>query len=383
MTDKDFHALFLSARWFEERKNTGGPFHVPGHRVAINFDRPAYLHFSHGFGLWRQDRLCDAEIAILAVINEITEQSNWHADVNDFSVCQTWKSDAFARYPSNAILWEWCICELRKKAEQFRLAPHSIIVLDSASRVCKSDRLIGTRLLGKLIETTKDMRISPLLYPFTYGQTPIIGDGISITLENAGHRIGEGVFPSRPFWETVPMYAGEPCYYSNVSQWLATNIEFTGNGNDVRIISPINNLHPQRNSFIYTAVEKIVSESIHDWNQTLMYKTIARDPSRIKPQSKRCHSCSVVDGLPCSCRIEFRRYSAWAEGRDDNNERDAWSDTFWNPVSAMDGEYSSSRRLYDDISLREGFGNKDLQIYVEISRLELAAKNVVMAESKE
>ena len=179
------------------------------------------------------------------------------------------------------------------------------------------------------------------------------------------------------------MYAGEPCYYSNVSQWLATNIEFTGNGNDVRIISPINNLHPQRNSFIYTAVEKIVSESIHDWNQTLMYKTIARDPSRIKPQSKRCRSCSVVDGSPCSCRIDFRRYSAWAEGRDDNNERDAWSDTFWNSVSAMDGEYSSSRRLYDDISLREGFGNKDLQIYIEISRLELAANNVVLDESKE
>lgn len=320
---------------------------------------------------------------MLRLINDITDLPNWHEGANDFSVCQSWKGDSFLKYVDGTFLWEWCMFELRKKATEFQRSSQSIAIFDSASSVLKSDRLINSSLLRKLQQATLYIHLSPWLHVFSFGQTPILANGSGITLEAAVKYVGSSSqrLVLRHGYEHIATYAGELAYYSNIGSWIATEIKFTGDDNQVKITTPINNLHPYKYSFIYRAIEDIISHSIEDWNRALLYKTTPREPSRIKPQQYQCYHCSGLKDPPCSCRIDLRPYSAWLNGKEDNEDREFWSEAFWNPVIAMDGGYANSRKLYDNISLSKAFAKRGLQVYIEIERLEVKRGNEVKEES--
>lgn len=375
---------FLDTKKIAERNNTGGPHHVPGISIGTNFEREAYAQFSHGFGLWKQDRLSNAEIEMTRVINEVTDKKSWHIDIDDYSICLAWKKDAVSNSTGiiNDALWEWCTFELRKKAKEFSGLVKSVFVLDAASRVCKSDRLAGTDFLTKLTHNTRRITVSPWLYPFRYGKSPVRTDGVSITLDNITQCIGRGTVPSSPFWYD----ADDPCngrkqYYSNKWQWAATDVKFTGVSNQVRIVSPINNLHPFKHKFIYTAVESLISDSVPIWNQILLYKALPRGISRVKPQPNRCLACSEEKPHSCSCKIELREYSGWATGKDDTKE--STTRKRWNPIAAMDGYYESSNRLYDNISLSKAFQDRGFQVYVEVSKVEIDSDGFICKDGSQ
>lgn len=378
---------FLSFVEIPERNNSGGPLHVPGLNVGINFERPSYTQFSHGFGLWRQERLSEAEIAVLHLINSLTDKKDWHVNINDFSVCQTWREEAFtsrlAHFPMSTMLWEWCLFEMRMKGAKYSSEPGSIAVLDSASHIRKSDTLMGTTTLQSLETGSKDLSISPWMYPYIFGHTPVKWDGVEVTLDNAADCVGTGAVHHYQFWESKKKNGGQKLFYSNKWQWLATDVRFTGDESDhsVRIISPINNLCPTEHRPLYTAIESIISNSVADWNKVLLYKTLARGVSRIKPQLHRCLSCYRGDTAWCTCEVKFREFSAWADDRLNNTEPDAWRESAWNPIRAIDGGYVNSKKIYDRLCLRKGFAECGLQVYVEIFKIEVEPHGSVNEEN--
>ncbi|KAJ6780655.1 hypothetical protein PWT90_01315 [Aphanocladium album] len=381
---KELNKNFSSRRIdsFVERANRGGS-HVPGVKLSINFERYAYLQFSHGFNFWRQDRLCHPEILILRLVNDITDRENWHLHVNDFTVCQAWRAEALANYfPQSDDLWDWCLCELRKKAAELSSTKQrAVFVLDSASRVCKSDRLVGTDLFTRLKADTNSLWVSPWMFPFIFGVSPLRTDGKPIKQDNCLDCITVGNVDHDANWDADRLNNGDPSFYSNKSQWIATDVRFSSRGNGVTILSPINNLHPVLHSGIYGAVGHLVSDLIDDWNKTLLYKALARGVSRAKPQLHRCISCSRGNFDACSCRVVFREYSAWEKNQQNNVVPNAWHEAGWNPVRALDGIYSSSNRIYDKISLRDGFKYRGLQVYVEISTIKVDADGAISPDS--
>lgn len=349
--------------------------------MSINFERYVYLQFSHGFNLWRQDRLSSPELMIMRLVNDITDRDDWQAKIADFSTCQAWREETFASYfPKSLTLWDWCVFELRKKAAEFA-SSHSVFVLDSASRIRKSDRLVGTSLFENLSFYAQSAELSPWMLPFVFEVSPIRIDGRPITLDNFLDAMTVGAICPRSNWDPDRLNNGDPVYYSGKSQWLATDVQFSSNGDGINIVSPVNNLHPHQHKPLYIALEHLLPGLIDDWNQTLLYKALPRGVSRIRPKLYKCGACSADILSSCSCTVDFRDSSAWADDRLDNSPPDTWHERRWNPVLALDGRFASSRRIYDEVSLRDGFRDRGLQIYVEIFTMTFGTDDAASTDS--
>ncbi|OAA77011.1 hypothetical protein LEL_06695 [Akanthomyces lecanii RCEF 1005] len=349
--------------------------------MSINFERYVYLQFSHGFDLWRQDRLSHPELTIMRLVNDITDRDDWRAKIADFSTCRVWREEAFASYfPKSLTLWDWCVFELRKKAIEFA-SSRSVFVFDSASRIRKSDRLAGTGLFQNLKLDTESLDLSPWMLPFVFEVSPIRIDGRPITLDNFLDAMTVGAICPRSNWDPDRLNNGDPSYYSGKSQWLATDVKFSGKDDSVTIVSLINNLHPHRHKSLYVTLEHLLPGLVDEWNQTLLYKALPRGVSRIRPKLYKCGACSADILSSCSCPVDFRDSSAWASDCSDNVTPDTWHERRWNPVLALDGRFVSSRRIYGEVSLRDGFGDRGLQIYVEISTIKLGPDGAVSTDS--
>ena len=371
---------FLDGDDFVEHNNTGGPRHVPGIHVAINFERLPNIQFSHGFGVWKQERLSSPELAMIQLINDITEEKDWHTNVFDFDIVKNWKQSAISRFNLDSNLWDWCLFELAKKATEHSEKSPYILALDSASRVYKSDHLKETALFEHLTQGTQGRSISPWLYPFIYAGSPIRTDGKVVRLDNVRDCIGGGTVPPKPFWDN-DRWSGEERYYSKTSQWLAADLKFSENS--VQFSSPINNLHPLKHKPLYAAIEGLISESLSSWDQVLLYRSLQRNGPRVKPQKKRCRTCTDITDNDCSCTIELNNFAQWSQGFVSPGTIDPPEDKNWSAASAMDGLYSNSRKLYNDISLRQGFADRGLQVYIELSSLELKADGSMSKESSQ
>lgn len=319
----------------------------------------------------------------MQLINIVTDRENWQVDIDDFSICRSWKDEAIATgFPDNNDLWDWCLYELRKKASEFTASPRgTVFVLDSASRVCKSDRWVGSSLYDDLKLDTESIDLSPWMLPYVFGVSPIRTTGQHITLDNFLDCMTVGAVRAASGWDPDRLNNGDPSFYSGKSQWLATAVSFSSEDSSVTIKSPINNLHPVEQKRIYTAVEHLVADVIDDWNHTLLYKALPRGVSRIIPSDNICRACSAGNFEACSCRIDFREYSAWANGREDNVAPRARRERNWNPVLALDGAYSTSKKIYDNVSLRDGFKDRELQIYVEIATINVNPNGSVSPDS--
>ncbi|OAA75509.1 hypothetical protein LEL_07497 [Akanthomyces lecanii RCEF 1005] len=375
---KRTYPSFLDGEDLAERNNTGGPRHVPGIHVAINFERHPNIQFSHGFGMWKQERLSSPELAMLRLMNDLTEEENWQADVFNFPAMRRWKMLALSSYFTDHELWDWCLFELMEKAKVYTSSKR-IFVLDSASRVCKSDRLRDTHIFKQLITNTGKRSISPWLYPFIYAGSPIRADGRAIDLENVTSSIGGGIIPPRPFWD-ADHWSGEMQYYSKKSEWIAADVRFTGEGNSVKFLSPINNLHPLRHKPLYSAIENLIAESIPEWNQVLLYKSLQRNGPRIKSPDRRCNTCIGTTSGSCSCAVEFNKFSEWIQGTLGTGTEEPPENSDWSPALALNGEYANVKRLYDSVSLSQGFKDKGLQVHVELANLETGSDRSTPAE---
>ncbi|CAK7275552.1 hypothetical protein SEPCBS57363_006752, partial [Sporothrix epigloea] len=130
-----------------EFDNSGrGPLRVPGFGgIPINYELPVEARFAHGFQEWHSTFMVTAqEMAMVAVMDRLTDKPNWFIDVFDDAVVAQWRAelerDHFIMNPRllKGKTWPWCVQELRDKAGYFK-EHHHVRVLDTGTCVCKAD----------------------------------------------------------------------------------------------------------------------------------------------------------------------------------------------------------------------------------------------------
>ncbi|RAL15121.1 uncharacterized protein BO97DRAFT_432326 [Aspergillus homomorphus CBS 101889] len=269
---------------------------------------------------------------MLAMMNRLTDQENWHAEVFDEAAVARWRAEGGpAAITTNPPLSDraraWCVQELRDKAFAFRRTGH-VRVLDAGSAVCKADGpllaglaeevrgAVAPMLVEWMHRGQLDWRsphilslVDPALFPLVYGRSLVFADeerGGRVSVEGvrsgaykyAGTTIapvqvekrtdadelqreidfhlglGYSTRSMRPqYHRNAPFYRWSPYY-----QALPCEVAFVdgdGDGDDdnvdakVRITSPINNLHPAHRE-LYRAIETLVGRAIPLWNDCLV-----------------------------------------------------------------------------------------------------------------
>jgi hypothetical protein len=75
--------------------NSGrGPLRVPGFGYAVSIERKSNERFAHGFDDWDQNWLTVREIAMLRLMNDITDKPQWNVDIFDDAVVAEWTAEA-------------------------------------------------------------------------------------------------------------------------------------------------------------------------------------------------------------------------------------------------------------------------------------------------
>ncbi|KAJ5867720.1 hypothetical protein N7534_002273 [Penicillium rubens] len=265
---------------------------VPGlHDLPINV-LLSHDQFATGVNDWYGHILTVKELAILDLINTITDRPDWHRAIFDQQVTAQWREDAVASSSLiNDKTWDWCLHELQDKARQFD-RDGRLVVFNTSSGVCKSDVAISSDMKSQLsnfvgLLSHQAIRqkpasavvnlVDPSLFPLVYGRTRTLVGGQSCGMDEDSwsSRSKEGSIVSElpqmvkggSNWSA----AGGRSIWSSKFQWLPCEVEFTGppGSTDVRISSYINNLHPT-NHEMYSAIETVISGSIKQWNEVLV-----------------------------------------------------------------------------------------------------------------
>ncbi|KAI9795316.1 MAG: hypothetical protein M1833_007228 [Piccolia ochrophora] len=234
------------------------------------------------------------EIAMLALMNQITDKPQWERKVFDGDIVAKWRAEteSIGEIKMTPKMFDWCIAELKEKAGT--LSEHGIIsVLNTNDLcVCKSDRAIPQELEEALVqaclslenvpENAKDWHphsdqkvldlVHPSLYPLIYGRSRILRGPLD--LKDCISRAGEGEVIAVPSEQdgkhpSPGTRSRKDGLYSRKFQWLPCEVAFLEGGNDMRIVSYINNLQPTHSQSLYSVLEKIIARVIPLWNLTL------------------------------------------------------------------------------------------------------------------
>ncbi|GAC97796.1 hypothetical protein PHSY_005383 [Pseudozyma hubeiensis SY62] len=254
---------------------------------------------------WYPQRLTAREVAMLNIMDALTEKQDWHRKIQDPDIVSKWQTEALEQSPiMSQKAFDWCIFELKDKAEWLQRTG-MIRTLDTHNRCIKSDTLLTPDFLDSLKNATRPLLeqepkdwhprsndqvldlVHPSLYPLVYGKTHYLAQG-SVNLD-AWHQATQGTpFPEQakppPERRGFRAFATDPTtLYSDRFQWLPCDVAFEGEiGTNVSIRSYINNLEPTANSVLYTLIEQAISLSIEPWNQVLVYGSKGRTPLRIE-----------------------------------------------------------------------------------------------------
>lgn len=295
-----------------------GAIRVPGMGYAVTIERPPNERFAHGFDDWAQDRLTARELAMLLLMNELTDRQNWHVGVFNDELTGRWQVEALSRPFLSPLAWNWCLLELRDKARELS-ADGQVYVFDSASRVCKSDLLVSDEQMVELRNSAAPLfreclqrqhdstfaAVDPDLFQLTYGRTRILRmqwqNSVGGALDSSGPGETVPCQPIKPYdsltrnnnrrqhgREWINSWDTHPERFSERFQWLPCDVGFLeyddGAAHEVRvrIKSYINNLHPIAARPMYQVIENLIAHSIGLWNGVLVYRNRGRYPRRIK-----------------------------------------------------------------------------------------------------
>lgn len=272
----------------EDFDNTGdGQLRIPGFGYDYYFELDCMYpknqnRFRHGADDFKQwPRLTAREVAMLGVMNALTDKKDWHEKVFDDEIVARWKEEARGVPLISDMAWDWCLTELRDKARQFERSGR-VLVFDAGSRISKSDLRVSDALRQELRDAVRPLLerpdserdwhpgsddkvlnlVHPSLFPLVYGRTKVLVNGGRVPLDfsSAGPYKQAEIAPDiqqpppRGDWRKPVEHM-----WSMKFQWLPCEIEFTGStGTDVQITSYINNLHPTRHAAVYAAIEKII-----------------------------------------------------------------------------------------------------------------------------
>lgn len=291
-----------------------GSLKVPGFSdVPLDLEIYPQNRFTHGATEWVQwPNLTARELAMLGLMNDLTEEHGWHKNIFDDNLMVDWRMQALSRPLISPKAWDWCLAELQDKAPYFEQTGN-IVVFNTGAGIVKSDavaEMIQTELrdAAKLLEADEKTPrqqvvlnlVDPSLFPLVYGRTRVLMDSGRVSLDSTINSFGRGAtvlecppgyFRPRnvrryPLWseEVTPRATNsDDERWSARSQWLPCEVDFINNsGTDVRITSYVNNLHPIRSRALYGTIEKLISQSIEPWNQILIKQNRGRTPIRIR-----------------------------------------------------------------------------------------------------
>lgn len=122
------------------------PLRVPGFGgIPVDNQLPVEARFAHGVKEWRQSPVLTAqELAMVAVMDRLTDKPSWFVDVFDDDIVAQWyeelRADQFIIDPRlmKHKTWSWCVQELRDKAIYYKENQH-VRVLDTGTCVCKAE----------------------------------------------------------------------------------------------------------------------------------------------------------------------------------------------------------------------------------------------------
>ncbi|GKZ33832.1 hypothetical protein AbraIFM66950_003916 [Aspergillus brasiliensis] len=311
--------------------NGDGPLQVPGFgSIPLDFQLPPEARFAHGLLDYRHSpRLTKREMVMLHLMQQVTEKQGWDSAVinGDEAQLAQWHRDAIEGPDGHLIstaAWDWCLAELRDKAETWRETGR-LLVFDSSSAVCQVDVTVSDR--GSLYLSLKEgvqaeiarlgsphpqprpyiqynRLLDPSLYPLIYDQSRVLIHGGRTSLSNylwdsAEEPVGElpphpmGLPQHRPRnMGRRPGQGGPESCWSNRFQWLPCEVQFNNTDIlDVRITSYVNNLHPDKHQKLYGYLERLIASSVPSWNEVLFYgNTRGCRPPRILT-----YGCEIYD----------------------------------------------------------------------------------------
>ncbi|KAL4903978.1 hypothetical protein BDW74DRAFT_168488 [Aspergillus multicolor] len=269
--------------------NSGsGALRVPGFGdIPIHYELDPDARFAHGFE-WRQAPAVTArELAMTAVMNQLTDRPGWDSAIFD-TIVSNWREDIFA---STQLMsdkaWSWCIDKLYDKAAYYR--EHGYIrVLNTGSCVCKSDTpaVHGLAAGIRAEQGQKPSVVDPSLYPLVYGKSLVLTEGgrAKVAPPHSDQRVSSA-YVQRQVEEKRFLPHGVDVYHSHSDRiefycWSSNyqclpcevpcEVAFAGQtATDVRITSYINDLHP-RHTRLYNSIEKTVSLALQSWNDCLI-----------------------------------------------------------------------------------------------------------------
>ena len=213
--------------------------------------------------------------------------------------------------------------------------------------------------------------VHPSLFPLAYGRSKAFTSG-HVSLEDCVQCIGKGEIVQVPDREATPRPLGQ-CYgeipkdfWSKDFQWLPCQVDFT-DGEEVKITSYINNLHPMKFSKLYSVLERCIAKSIPLWNRTLS--------SILEPRKPRI----VIEAIQYD-------YPRGREVPDDYNpdelagmefpgwhRRQMWEKTTRVLVLPEPKDYTSFQLPADSaVNLKTQFQDSGLQVIVKLANIELS-----------
>ncbi|KAI9845547.1 MAG: hypothetical protein M1838_001696 [Thelocarpon superellum] len=340
---------------------------------------------------------------MMRFMEEMTDKQDWDRKVHDPVIAAKWKAEAMATPNLNMSqeMADWCLEELKCKAVEYQQTG-AVCAVDRG--IYKSDTAIspaikealkkGCAVLEDVPARQKDWHpgsdgkvldlVHPSLFPLVYGRSKILPDE-TLSLVDCTTRAGEGETIPIPEEPEVPprslqSLADFPRSWSTKFQWLPCELRFGVDG-DARVVSYINNLHPQHHAELYTTIEQVITKAIPLWDLTL---TAARDEQE----------------WPEVPRIQYHIMLSTTEDkgpepvqRDDEDEDDfkmrqiAWEridriiiqpepPVFRTPEEVrQERNEGSSVKPVNAENLREEYHEKGLQVIVKLANIELTPEN--------
>lgn len=328
----------------------------------------------------------------------------------------------------SSVAFDYCIQELQSKARYFEQSG-LIPTLDASATVIKSDVFISDELQEALRKAFKRLQqdrrdepdwhlgsrdmVHPSMYPLVYGQTRVFKDEVVGVTGAISQWAGKGdTVPkqeapaadrseSPDFWPGWTRRHRPPIprsYWSDVYQWLPSNIGFRADGS-VIIKSYINNLHPEKYPEIYSIVEKMVDKALVTWHNCLIEtrSTVTYGPGRRKSRfstPKNAHDGYLPNWDPSDLQevdnveVDFSQDGRfdWVENELEKKWRILRTPVLRDPEPFQEANYDPSRlpdthifyRSRDEfpwLGLREKFEARGLQIIVKMASIELTPEN--------
>ncbi|KAK7189146.1 hypothetical protein PSPO01_04733 [Paraphaeosphaeria sporulosa] len=271
------------------------PFQLPRHLDEKHYGWLDDRRFRHGISDYQAERLTVREIAMLALMNSITDKPMWHVKIFDETIVHKWHEEVQAM-PDGMIsdkTFDWCINELRDKSKDFEQQMF-VPTLDAQTRCVKSDILISESLAVDLRQAVEPLLavgddqkdwhpnseskvlnlVHPSLYPLVSGRSRSTTAG-KVGRETCFEFLGEGSIVEkggeipRGYRWSRSQDLSQLC--STCFQWLPSEVRFVSDkGTDVNITSYINNLHPIEYRKLYEIIERIIAKSVPLWNSVLV-----------------------------------------------------------------------------------------------------------------